>query len=46
VVGERTAELVRDVFELHDLGAVALRGRDEKVRFYEVAGVRPVPPAT
>jgi adenylate cyclase len=46
VVGERTAELVRDAFELRDLGAVALRGRDEKVRFYEVAGVRPVPPAT
>jgi adenylate cyclase len=46
VVGERTAELVRDAFELRDLGAVALRGRDEKVRFYEVAGVRPVPPGT
>jgi adenylate cyclase len=43
VVGERTFELARDVFELSDLGPVALRGREEKVRFYEVVAVRPGP---
>ena len=30
-------------FELSDLGPVALRGREEKVRFYEVVAVRPGP---
>jgi len=40
VVGERTFELARNSFELADLGEMALRGREEKVRVHEVVGAR------
>jgi adenylate cyclase len=36
VIGERTYELVKDRFEVRDLGTVALKGRKESVRVYEV----------
>jgi adenylate cyclase len=36
VIGERTYELVKDQIEVRDLGAVALKGRKESVRVYEV----------
>jgi adenylate cyclase len=38
VVGQRTFELVRDVFALKDLGTVALRGKDDRLNVYEVLG--------
>ncbi|MGH9321986.1 MAG: adenylate/guanylate cyclase domain-containing protein [Vicinamibacteria bacterium] len=36
VIGERTYELVKDQIEARDLGTVALKGRKESVRVYEV----------
>jgi len=36
VIGERTYELVKDQIEVRDLGTVALKGRKEGVRVYEV----------
>jgi class 3 adenylate cyclase len=36
VIGERTYDLVKGMFEVRDLGTVALRGRKESVRVYEV----------
>jgi class 3 adenylate cyclase len=36
VIGERTYELVKDQVEVRDLGSVALKGRKESVRVYEV----------
>jgi class 3 adenylate cyclase len=36
VIGERTYELVKDKIEARDLGTVALKGRKESVRVYEV----------
>jgi len=36
VIGERTYELVKDQIEVRDLGTVALKGRKESVRVYEV----------
>jgi adenylate cyclase len=36
VIGERTYELVKDKIETRDLGTVALKGRKESVRVYEV----------
>jgi adenylate cyclase len=36
VIGERTYELVKGKFEVRDLGTVALKGREEGVRVYEV----------
>lgn len=36
VIGERTHELVKGRFEVRDLGTVALKGRKESVRVYEV----------
>jgi adenylate cyclase len=36
VIGEKTHELVKGRFEVRDLGTVALRGRKESVRVYEV----------
>jgi len=36
VIGERTYELVKDKMETRDLGTVALKGRKESVRVYEV----------
>jgi adenylate cyclase len=38
VVGQRTSELVKDVFALRDLGTVALRGKEETLKVYEVVG--------
>ncbi|HSF16808.1 MAG TPA: adenylate/guanylate cyclase domain-containing protein [Vicinamibacteria bacterium] len=38
VIGERTYELVKGQFEVKDMGTVALRGRKESVRVYEVIG--------
>ncbi len=45
VVGPRTGHLVRDSFELQDLGAVELKGKSEPVRAFRVVGVRERPPA-
>lgn len=36
VVGTRTWELVRDAFEVKDLGTVALKGKEKSVRVFEV----------
>jgi class 3 adenylate cyclase len=36
VIGERTHELVKGKFEVNDLGTVALKGRKESVRVFEV----------
>ena len=36
VVGERTFELVKDVFVLGDLGRVTLEGKEEGIQAYEV----------
>jgi adenylate cyclase len=36
VIGERTHELVKGKFEVKDMGTVALKGRQESVRVYEV----------
>jgi adenylate cyclase len=36
VIGERTYDLVKDQVEVRDLGTVALKGRKESVRVYEV----------
>ncbi len=38
VVGERTAELARDVFVFVDRGTVALRGKDDTMNVYELRG--------
>jgi adenylate cyclase len=40
VVGQRTSELVEDLFALKDLGTVTLRGKDERLNVYEVLGER------
>jgi adenylate cyclase len=40
VVGERTFELVKDVFVLGDLGRVALEGKEEGIEAYEVLAER------
>jgi len=40
VVGERTFELVKDVFVLGDLGRVALEGKEEGIQAYEVLAER------
>lgn len=36
VIGESTYELVKDKFEVNDLGAVALKGKSRSVQVYEV----------
>jgi adenylate cyclase len=41
VVGQRTAELVRDVFILTDLGTVTLRGKDDTLTVHQVIGEDP-----
>ena len=41
VVGERTYELVKDFFALRDLGPVALKGKKEGIKAYEVLAERP-----
>ncbi len=40
VVGERTFELVKDVFVLGDLGRVTLEGKEEGIQAYEVLAER------
>src|SRR5438046_658790 len=40
VVGERTFELVKEVFVLGDLGRVALEGKEEGIQAYEVLAER------
>jgi adenylate cyclase len=46
VVGERTAELSRDGFVFVDRGTVALRGKDDAIKVYEVRGELPPSPAS
>jgi adenylate cyclase len=41
VIGERTYELVRDRIQARDLGTVALKGRQESVRVFEVLSEKP-----
>jgi adenylate cyclase len=41
VIGERTYELVRDRIQARDLGTVALKGRKESVRVFEVLAEKP-----
>ena len=36
VIGQRTYDLVKDNFEVKDLGAVALKGKEKTVTVYEV----------
>ena len=36
VIGQRTHELVEGKFEVHDLGAVSLKGKSQTVQVYEV----------
>jgi adenylate cyclase len=36
VVGERTRELAGNCFEFRDLGTVALKGKEKRVRLFEV----------
>jgi adenylate cyclase len=36
VIGERTSDLVENLFEVNDLGTVALRGKEKSVRVFEV----------
>ncbi len=38
IISEATAELVRDNFELRDIGEVEVRGRSEGIRVFEVLG--------
>jgi adenylate cyclase len=38
VVGQRTYELVKDVYALSDLGTVTLRGKNDPLKIYEVLG--------
>ncbi len=38
IISETTAELVRDVFELREIGEVEVRGRSKTVRVFEVMG--------
>jgi adenylate cyclase len=45
VVGERTAELAGGRFAFIDRGAVAVRGKDDVTKVYEVRGELPAPPS-
>ncbi len=40
IISETTAEMVRDWFELREIGQVEVRGRSEGVRVFEVLGER------
>ena len=41
VVGERTWELIKDYIETRDLGIFALKGKEKRVRCYEVLSEKP-----
>jgi ABC-type oligopeptide transport system substrate-binding subunit/class 3 adenylate cyclase len=43
LVSEATARLVKGAFELCDLGEIAVKGKREPVRVFEVAEAKPVP---
>jgi len=43
LVSEATARLVKAAFELCDLGEIAVKGKREPVRVFEVAEAKPVP---